>query len=662
MCLLHALHHTGYLRDHRVLVLEPDDKRSNDRTWCFWAREEDPIVREFGPLISASWAWLEDRDSRKPLAPFAYHHLRSADLYRQVRAELQACPTVSWLPLQVTGLREEADWVLVDAGGRQFSAARVCSSRPAEQDPYGEPDVRPWLWQTFRGWRVRFERPLPRPEAIRLMDFDIPQQGHCQFVYFLPTSPGEALAEITRFGECAAMEPEAHSLLEEWLLERFGPFEVLEREDGAIPMTQRLQSSGVSRSGTSRIISIGTPAGVVKPTTGYAFQTMFRHAREIAGALQTGRPLPGIPQKPRFRFYDALLLDILGRDPAQGVHIFRTLFRRNPPGRILAFIDERSSGWQEILLLVSLPWRPFLAALWRVNLWPRLSEPELWRVAFAPALAGALLLPALFWPQTMQALALPALLAGMVFPGLPHGALDHCLEGSMPLTGWPLLRFVARYLALMAAVLLLWLVSPWLGLALFLLSSAWHFGETDTREWEAFHPATALLQGSALLVFLLASHPAELGGYLQQLGGLSLEGLPDGSLSAMAVLSLGVLVAIPLHLEGKARRLALGGIAVPVLGIFLPLLWAFSIYFIAQHSMRGWLHIRDSGKMSTAGMLGQSAPFTAGALLLLGLLAWLDRTGTLDIRGLAAWLFVFLAAISLPHIVLMHRFYGARTA
>ena len=659
MCLLHALHRRGYLNDHRVLVLDPAEKTGDDRTWCFWAKDEDPIIRELGPLVSASWSWLDEGPARRPLSPFTYHHLRSGELYRHVRAALASCANLQWLPLSVTAIHERGDHVLVEAGGRSFRASQVCSSRPVEAYPPEEADGLPLLWQTFRGWRVRFERPLPRPDAIRLMDFDIPQQGQCQFVYFLPTSPREALAEITRFGDHSVMEPEACQLLEAWILERFGPFEVLEAEDGAIPMTQRLQRV---RSGTSRIIPIGTPAGAVKPTTGYAFHTMFLHAREIAAALAEGRPAPRIPRKGRFLFYDALLLDILSREPTQGARIFRTLFRRNAPGRILAFIDERSTWWQEAVLLGTLPWGPFLSALWRVRVWPRLSEPQSWRSGFAPALAGALLLPALFWPQAMQALALPALLLGMVFPGLPHGALDHCLLGSRPLAGWPLWRFVARYLALMAAVLLLWMLSPWLGLAVFLLSSAWHFGETDTREWGAFHPATALLQGLALLGYLLTSHPGELAIYLQQLGGLSLEGLPDGALSAMAVLSFAILLAIPLHLEGKARRQALGGLAVPVLGVFLPLLWAFGIYFVAQHSVRGWIHIRERAGMSTANMLGHSAPFTAGALLVLGLLAWLDRTGTLDIRGMAAWLFVFLAAISLPHIVLMHRFYGSRAA
>lgn len=659
MCLLLALYRSGYLNDHRVLVLDPDEKTGNDRTWCFWARDEDPIIRELGPMVSASWSWLDEGATRRPLSPFTYHHLRSGDLYRQVKAEVASCPNLRWLPHSVTAIRERDDHVLVEAGDHSFRAGQVCSSLPGEAFLPEDTNGMPLLWQSFRGWRVRFEQPLPGPDAIRLMDFDIPQQGQCQFVYFLPTSPQEALAEITRFGDRPAMEAEALSLLEDWLLPRFGPFKVLEAEDGAIPMTQRLQQV---RTGPSRIVPIGTPAGAVKPTTGYAFHTMFRHAQEIAAALTEGRPVPRIPLNGRFRFYDALLLDILSRHPALGSGIFDTLFRSNPPGRILAFIDERSTLWQEVLLLASLPWRPFLAALWRVRLRPSLYDTERWRTGFAPALALALILPAVFWPQSMQALALPALLLGMVFPGLPHGALDHCLQGSRPLAGWPLWRFVARYLALMAAVLLLWMVSPWLGLGVFLLSSAWHFGETDTREWGAFHPVTALLQGGALLGFLLASHPAELAGYLQQLGGLSLEGLPEGALSAMAVLCLTLLLAIPLHLEGRARRLALGGLAVPLIGMFLPLLWAFGVYFIAQHSVRGWIHIRERAGMSTAGMLGQSAPFTAGALLLLGLLAWLDRTGTLDIRGLAAWLFVFLAAISLPHIVLMHRFYGSRTA
>jgi lycopene beta-cyclase len=40
MCLLLALHQQGLLAERRILVLEPEAKTSNDRTWCFWEKGE----------------------------------------------------------------------------------------------------------------------------------------------------------------------------------------------------------------------------------------------------------------------------------------------------------------------------------------------------------------------------------------------------------------------------------------------------------------------------------------------------------------------------------------------------------------------------------------------------------------------------------------------
>jgi lycopene beta-cyclase len=113
----------------------------------------------------------------------------------------------------------------------------------------------------------------------------------------------------------------------------------------------------------ARIIEIGIAAGALKPTTGYGFLTMRNHANQIAEALKTGNVLPKIYRKRRFRFYDALLLQMLQENPHRGKAIFERLFQRQPAQLVLKFLDEKTSIWEEIRIFSQLqvPW--FLKAV-----------------------------------------------------------------------------------------------------------------------------------------------------------------------------------------------------------------------------------------------------------------------------------------------------------
>ena len=114
-----------------------------------------------------------------------------------------------------------------------------------------------------------------------------------------------------------------------------------------------------------KIIPLGISAGAAKPTTGYAFLRMRQHAKEIVAALQNKTPIPKIYRKARFRFYDRLLLDILEKYPMRGKEIFMQLFESVPHAKILKFLDEKSSLWEEISIFRVLPKRLFLRALIR---------------------------------------------------------------------------------------------------------------------------------------------------------------------------------------------------------------------------------------------------------------------------------------------------------
>jgi lycopene beta-cyclase len=113
-----------------------------------------------------------------------------------------------------------------------------------------------------------------------------------------------------------------------------------------------------------RIVAIGARAGLVKASTGYAYQRIQEHSAAIAASLaRSGHPF-GIPPPRRwYRFLDAILLRVLERDPAQLETAFAGLFFANPAERILRFLDEESRLRDDLRIMASLPPGPYLRAV-----------------------------------------------------------------------------------------------------------------------------------------------------------------------------------------------------------------------------------------------------------------------------------------------------------
>ncbi len=365
------------------------------------------------------------------------------------------------------------------------------------------------LWQSFLGFRIATEKPLDE-ETCTLMNFNVPQHGATHFMYILPTAEHEALVEFTRFGKDCLDLKKAHYVLDDFIARNMGASEILDTETGRIPMTLGLNAKRRNHESGSTLIPIGTRAGAVKSTTGYAFMNMANHAKAIADSLCSGQQMPTAYHPRRLAFYDKLLLTVLIESPESGKKVFQQLFRKSRTAPVLLFLDERTHLVQELKILSKLPFRPFLKALWSTtcdSAGTYFSASKEAVNQHSPSfidgivilIALALVSWNLLWPDGLMAASPWIVLAGLIFPGIPHGAVDHWVAFGADFQWRKLGSFVLRYISLMAAVALLWFIQPWLGLLLFLLYSAWHFGETDLRDWKAFSPAAAIAWGLSLL-------------------------------------------------------------------------------------------------------------------------------------------------------------------
>lgn len=646
--LLIEMERRGMLKGKRVLIVDPSAKSTNDKTYCFWAHPSENLTVTYKSLISHAWESVSiNRRQPEALFPLRYVHVSSLDLYVEQRRIIEAYG-LQRVHAAVFAIEARAGGVCVKTNEGDWYSTSVFDSRPPSYFPPQQHQIH--LLQSFIGLVIETEIPLADAQCMDLMDFTIEQLGWTQFVYALPFDSHRVLVELTRFGKTPLSRAEAEPLLERYIFKRFGSFSIVGTETGCIPMS----SAKIRCADIPGVVPIGGRAGAVKPSTGYAFKQMAAHAHTVARCVQQGIQPPPIKRHRRFVFYDRLLLLVLSEQAAQGKPLFDALFKRNNIQDVLRFLDEKSSRRQDVRILMSLPLKPFLRACWvhSVALNRQLVAP-----LFTLLLAMGLLLLYTLAPSVLNWLEPLLFSVGLFVVGIPHGAVDYLAE-SGNLGNRIRAPFVVRYLVKAIFYLFIWVMFPTAAFLFFIAYSAWHFGQGDMNEWKIRSklPFKKLGWGSLVLGIILCGHAAETN---QVLGNMGIALLALSAEAARAVSVLLVCLALAWGCwEGK-RAMVLSGCMLAV-GIGLPLVTAFALYFIGQHSVQGWAHLKQGLHTDNLGLFKKAFPFTAGALLLVGALFYGMETGFLnafDGHWLTAF-FVFISCISFPHVLAMNRFYG----
>ena len=350
------------LGNKSILIVEKDAKDSNDRTWCFWTDQPTPydgLARKVWPRLRFQ---SEGFDRTWELSPLRYQMLRGLDFYNYARAELEKHAVTF-----VRGLAELEDGqdnATLHVGGESFAAKWAFDSRIRPSDVLPDPSRYNYLKQHFRGWEIQTTQPVFDPQTVTLFDLRTPQRGGVTFFYILPFSPTNALVEYTLFSPQVLADGEYEAALREYLATNFGlkDYRILETEQGIIPMTDHPFPRRLGR----RILAIGTRGGRVKPSTGYAFARIQRDSRRIVDSLiRHAQPFAIPPDPLRFQFYDGVVLEVFAKEPELGRPILASIFASNPAARVLKFLDDSSSPWEDLQILRAPPAGPFLRALER---------------------------------------------------------------------------------------------------------------------------------------------------------------------------------------------------------------------------------------------------------------------------------------------------------
>ena len=350
------------LVEKRILIIDKEQKTINDHTWCYWAEKRGP----FDTIAFRKWENIEFISSYFhrviSLGNYRYFMVRAESFYSFIYKRLNQFPNIQFLYSPITEITGDAQNAKIVTKHGTFTADWIFDSTFLPQDLIVDEHKYSFLKQHFLGWQVSSEMPIFTPDKVTLFDFCIRQPGDMRFIYILPYDAHHALVEFTLFSHDLLSKKDYREVLSDYLGRKHINYQVDAEEFGVIPMTDQ----PFIRQPYHRVINIGTKAGLVKPSSGYAFKRIQDYnAGLVNSILVKGQPEPGKERNRRYQFYDRLFLDVLLHDGRQSEKIFSDLFQNNPIGRIFRFLDEEGAIFENLQLLNSLSPGPFLKAFFR---------------------------------------------------------------------------------------------------------------------------------------------------------------------------------------------------------------------------------------------------------------------------------------------------------
>jgi lycopene beta-cyclase len=354
--LLYHLLQDPFLCKKKILVVDTNFNKGNDRTWCFWEDTDGP----FESIVCKKWSNIEILKGRMqrllPTAPFEYKMIQGIDFYQYISAFAKGFDNVEWIASKILSINTAHGGARVQWEGGAANADYVFSSIHGDR-------IQSALWQHFKGIVVEFDDAVFDKSVARLMDFNVPQMDATAFMYLLPMTDKKALIEYTLFSPNILETAEYDLVLNTYMEEHYKgqTYNIVHTEQGAIPMTTKKITSN-----TSSVISIGTMGDAVKASTGYAFQFIQKQTQQIVKQLKLNQTLDASVHYTRHQFYDAVLLYILEHKKMAGDEIFARIFKKNDAATVFKFLSNTSNLMEDIRIMLSLPTQIFLPAAIKV--------------------------------------------------------------------------------------------------------------------------------------------------------------------------------------------------------------------------------------------------------------------------------------------------------
>ena len=260
----------------------------------------------------------------------------------------------------------------------------------------------------------------------------------------------------------------------------------------------------------------------------------------------------------------------------------------------------------------------------------------------------------------------------LLFLGIPHGAIDNVLY--MRNNKISNFRFITIYLVFVGLNVALWLIVPSIAYLLFLVLSAYHFGQSQFTHYfsrqEIPHQIFFLFWGVAVLSGMIYFNIAEIHQIMSNYEDFAVFSPlhQEQTMFVLFVISSGfTVISMLVFCWRNGLKIEQMMMEILILGLILicfflmPLLIGFTLYFVILHSfkvLREEYNYLNSEKIvaSWAGFVKMVAPFT---LMSIGGIAFLFGLIYLDFWNISYgyMLLIVISSITLPHVFVMNQFY-----
>lgn len=324
LSLLYYILQSSTLQQKKILIIDQNSKTENDKTWCFWENQ----AGSFENLVYSKWSQLALYNKLKrsdyQINPFIYKMIRGIDFYEFVKKEALKFSNVEFIETEVLEINSDEAVATVITNKGSYTAAFCFNSILFNKEILNTTNS---LLQHFKGIVIKTKEEVFDTSKALFMDFRVDQKKDTKFFYVLPTSPSTALVEFTIFSKSLLKEPDYDDAIKNYIKNQLqiNSYTELHKEFGIIPMTDYIFPTH-----HKRIINMGTAAGWVKASSGFAFSNIQKQTKKIVSLLTKDKP-PILNRKfkdVKFHFYDSILLDVLAKEKMQGAEIFTQIFEK----------------------------------------------------------------------------------------------------------------------------------------------------------------------------------------------------------------------------------------------------------------------------------------------------------------------------------------------
>ncbi len=361
LLLAYRMSQDPYFDDKSILIIDKVKDKGNDRTWCYWEEGKG----EWDDLLTKTWPKIffgsNSFSKTIDISPFNYKMIRSENFYKALWKSINLKPNITFIEDSVETYSELETGLKVVTSKSTYFGSKLLNSIPNPKI-YEAQKKYPVLQQHFIGWFVKTKTDSFDDSVARFMDFDIAQKGNTRFMYVLPINKNMALFEYTLFSKELLKHSEYEDAIKDYLKEKnITEFEILEKEVGTIPMT----SFKFSELNSKHMLNIGTAGGWTKASTGFTFNNTSKKTKNLVAFLKTKNDLSKFTKRTKFWFYDLIFLDVLAHNNAEGSVLFSSMFKKANTKNIFNFLDEESTLIQDFKIIISVPPKRFVQALFK---------------------------------------------------------------------------------------------------------------------------------------------------------------------------------------------------------------------------------------------------------------------------------------------------------